>query len=471
MILCPAYKNKNIAVFGLGKSGRATYASLKASGANVVAWDDKAQETESLPLMPYQQWDWDALDVLVLSPGIPLTHPAPHEVVTLAKQHHVRITCDITLLMEAQPDATFIGITGTNGKSTTTALIAHCLQSLGATVQCGGNIGTAALSMQPLDQGAYYVLELSSYQLDLMDAGAINIACLLNITPDHLDRHGGMAGYIAAKERIFARQHDADYAIIAIDDEYTKQIAAKRDAITVSVTHQDADYYVENHILYDVNPVMLSEAKHPETFTKADRWILHSVQNDEEQQMQAIEEFALANLKHLQGTHNYQNTLIAYAVCRECGFEPHDVYDAMFSFSGLEHRMELVRTIGDVRFVNDSKATNAEAAAQSLATYKNIHWICGGVAKEGGIEALRPLFGNVAHAYLIGQCADNFAQTLGDVPHHKCSSLVDAVKVAYANAKGTNNVILLAPAAASFDMFLNFEVRGEMFKEIVRKLD
>ena len=436
MILCPTYKDKHVAIFGLGKSGRAAYVSLEKSGAYVVAWDDKAYNAEHLTLIPYQQWDWEKLDAVILSPGIPLTHPTPHEVVILAKKHRVRITCDISLLMEAQAVATYIGITGTNGKSTTTALIAHCLQSLGATVQCGGNIGTAALSMQPLGSGDYYVIELSSYQLDLMDTGAINIACLLNITPDHLDRHGGLAGYIAAKERIFARQSDDDKAIVAIDDNYTYDIAKRYNTITVSTT-KTADYYTEKHILCD---------------------------------MRTENEFALQNLPHLQGTHNYQNALIAYAACHQCGFKPEDIFDAMRSFSGLEHRMEWVRTIGDVRFINDSKATNAEAAAQSLATYCNIHWICGGVAKEGGIETLRSLFDHVIHAYLIGQCADNFSHSLGNVPHSQYDTLDAAVTAAYERAEGTNNVILLAPAAASFDMFPNFEVRGDMFKKMVNSL-
>jgi UDP-N-acetylmuramoylalanine--D-glutamate ligase len=438
MILCSNYRGKYVGVFGLGKSGQASYTSLKASGAEVVAWDDKATSTDALPLLHYSQWDWGRLDAVILSPGVPLTHPAPHEVVQLAKRHHVRITCDISLLMEAQPEATYIGITGTNGKSTTTALIAHCLTSLGASVACGGNIGTPALSIQALGKGAYYVLELSSYQLDLMDAGVINIACFLNITPDHLDRHGSMAGYIAAKERIFARQSTQDVAIIATDDEYTKALAEKYRAITVSITGR-ADYFAEDHVLHDVA---------------------------------AVREYHFKDLPHLQGVHNYQNALIAYVACLQCGFEGSAIFEAMQQFTGLAHRMEQVRIIRNVRFVNDSKATNADAAAQSLATYNNIYWIAGGVGKEGGITSLKAFFPRLAQTYLIGQSAQEFSTTLGDLPHEIYATLEEAVISAYkaAQAEAGKSVILFAPAAASFDMFANFEARGDAFKAIVNGL-
>ncbi len=438
MIPLLQYKDKHIAVFGLGKSGMATYNALRASGADVVAWDDKAASKDGLVLIPYQEWNWEKLDALILSPGIPLYFPEPHPVVKLARKHHVRITCDVSLLMEAQKDATFIGITGTNGKSTTTALIAHCLETLGATIQCGGNIGTPVLAMDALGKGGIYVLELSSYQLDLMDVGAVNIACLLNITPDHLDRHGGMDGYVVAKERIFARQSHDDVAIIAVDDEYCKKLAMQHDALTVSTRPSPS-------CAYDISDGGLRDgAKH----------------------------YPLTNMPSLQGAHNHQNALVAYGACRAAGYDGDRIIAAMQSFGGLAHRMERVGEMGGVLFINDSKATNADAAAKSLGTYENIYWILGGVAKAGGIESLTPYFGRVRHAYCIGEEVQPFTEVLEkQLPYTVSLTLEQAVEAAFEAARHDKKaVILFAPAAASFDQFANFEVRGDSFKQLVKKL-
>ncbi len=459
MIPLPQYQGKKTAVLGLGKSGLAAAAALRASGADVAVWDDKAKEGEDLT--PYEQWDWAHLALIVMSPGIPLTHPAPHPVVALARRHNVRLTCDISLLMEACPDATYIGVTGTNGKSTTTALIAHTLRELGATVQCGGNIGVPVLGMHDAHEGLtsdgearsgggsggktpstiIYVLELSSYQLDLMDAGRLNVACLLNITPDHLDRHGDMAGYIAAKTRIFHRQTQDDFAVIAMDDEHTRLIAAQLPGpVRVSAGWQPgSDYYMDDGELVDAS----GRIEH---------------------------HFDVALIPTLKGAHNHQNALVAYAACRALGYEGAAIFEAMRSFAGLEHRMERVAFIDQVLFINDSKATNADAAEKSLTSYDRLYWIVGGVPKAGGIAPLAPHFKRVKHAYCIGQAAEAFAETLREhhVSHTISGTLEVALGQAFEVARGNQGaVVLLAPACASFDQFANFEERGDTFKKLV----
>ncbi len=443
MIPLPHFANQTVAVLGLGASGKAVWEALSASGAHVLAWDDQAS-SDDIPLTPYRDWDWERLSCIVMSPGIPLHHPEPHPLVALAEEHNVRITCDISLLMEACPEATYIGITGTNGKSTTTALIAHCLQALGAEMHYGGNIGIPALVMEPLHEGGIYVLELSSYQLDLMDSGVLNVACLLNITPDHLDRHGGMEGYVAAKKRIFQGQSSNDTAIVAVDDVYTKTIAESLPH-TVRVT---------------LNP------RNAASFHMEDGWIVDTSEVTEAR-------CDLALVPSLTGVHNYQNAMVALAVCKALGYRGEDIYEAMLTFPGLPHRMEQLGIIDGVLCINDSKATNAEAAACSLDSFGQIYWIVGGVAKDGGIAALVPYFEHVAHAYCIGESAEAFAKTLAQhqVAHTVVHTLDEAVKQAFSDARGQQNaVLLLAPAAASFDQFKNFEERGNRFRALIEQL-
>lgn len=421
MILVPFLENKTVGVFGLGKAGNAALDSLIASGANVVAWDDKSTCAHSLPI---EEWSWGKLEYLVLSPGIPFTHPKPHRVVELAQQHNVPIICDIELLYlttyNLQPTTRFVGITGTNGKSTTTALIGHILKSAGVPCQVGGNIGISALALSPLPEGGVYVIETSSYQLDLLDKTRFDVALLLNITPDHLDRHGDMEGYIKAKKRIF--RNSPAHAIIGTDEPITLSIAGSMKCTPIS-------------------------------------------QNDN---------LPLGELPFLKGTHNRQNIAAAFAACKALELSEKSIIAGIESFRGLAHRMERVVEKNGVVFINDSKATNAEAAEKALLSYDSpIFWIAGGKAKEGGIETLKPLFSKITHSYLIGDAAEAFAKTLTahNVAFTQCGTLEKAVQQAYTAAQEmTKATVLLSPACASFDQFKDFEQRGEIFRQLVEAL-
>ncbi|MDE3059859.1 MAG: UDP-N-acetylmuramoyl-L-alanine--D-glutamate ligase, partial [Pseudomonadota bacterium] len=346
------------------------------------------------------------------------------------------------------PSAPLVAITGTNGKSTTTTLIGHILKSAGLKVEVGGNLGTPALSLAPLDKNGIYVLELSSYQLDLVKTTRFNVAVLLNVTPDHLDRHGDMQGYIAAKMHIFERQSHEDVAIIAADDEYTRDIAEKLKAKddkrrvwkTSAATKAEHGISVINGILYD------SELHYNQTFD-------------------------LRTISTLPGRHNWQNAALAYAAAKEVGIAPDRIYQAMQTFPGLRHRLQLVDTINGARFINDSKATNADATSNALAPYENIYWILGGKPKAGGIATLEIFFPRIAHAFLIGEATEEFAKTLeGKVPYTRCGTLDVAVKnsaeMAF-RAKRKDAVVLLSPACASFDQFKSFEHRGDVFCALV----
>lgn len=444
---------KHYAVLGLGKTGRATIASLLESGAHVVAWDDgetartaAQKEFPALTLAPVSEWNYAMLAALVMSPGIFLTH----EAVTKANAHQVEVIGDIELLYRACPQATYIAITGTNGKSTTTSLIAHILTACGKQVEVGGNLGIAALSLAPLGQGGIYVLELSSYQLELIRTTRFAAAIWLNISPDHLDHHGSMENYVAAKQHIFARQQAQDVAIIGIDDATSEALARlmiteqKQRVIPVSVTQT-----VGNGV--EVQGALL-RARFLGTNT-AD----------------------LSAMQTLQGEHNWQNAAAAYAACAVNGCAHDDIIAAMKTYPGLPHRMQWLGNIGGVQYVNDSKATNADAAEKALKTYDNIYWIAGGVAKEGGIESLVRYFPKIRHAYLIGEATDSFAQTLeGHLPYTRCDTLENAFHAATADAaqekESAARSVVLAPACASFDQFPNFEKRGEAFIALVDAL-
>lgn len=440
MIKITEYNGQKVGVFGMGKAGVAAVASLTSGGANVFRWDDSFIE-KNLPLehksrntKHYKYWDWKGLKAVVLSPGVPLTHPKPHEIVELAKQHNVPIIGEVELLARACPHAKFVGITGTNGKSTTTSLIGHILQEAGINCQVGGNLGTPALALEPLSQGGVFVLEMSSYQLDLLQTARFNVAVLLNITPDHLDRHGDMAGYIKAKQHIFDRQTAGDVAVL--EEVVSSQFSVVSKAVKISAEKELADsVYVKDAILHDGK---LS--------------------------------YDISAITTLTGKHNWQNAAAAYAACKALGVSPAKIYKAMQSFAGLRHRLQLVATIDGVQFINDSKATNAEATANALAPYHNIYWILGGKPKSGGIESLSPYFSHVAYAFLIGEASDEFAKTLeGKVPYSKCGTLENAVKEAIDMAK-SGDVILLSPACASFDQFKSFEHRGDAFCGLVERL-
>lgn len=447
-----AFAGRRVALFGLGGSGLATARALVAGGATLTCWDDDVSSREKaaaagLTVADLASADWSQFDTFVLSPGVPLTHPKPHWTVGQAKRAGVEIIGDIEVFCRERakiaPDATFVAITGTNGKSTTTALVAHFFACFGADVQMGGNIGTPVLALQPPSAARIHVLELSSFQIDLTPSLAPSIGVLLNVTPDHLDRHGTMENYAAIKERVVAK---ADHAVVAIDDAFSRTAAARLrarelDVTTISIT-DDADIVAEGTKLRRGSDVLAD----------------------------------LAGIATLRGAHNAQNALAAVAALfaanksRDLGI----LQRALASFGGLAHRMEDVGRAGRVLFVNDSKATNADAAEKALLSFTHVHWILGGRAKEGGIEPLRPLFPRVARAYLIGESSDDFAGTLGaSVPHERCGTLDVAVAQAADNASRSSAgepVVLLSPACASYDQFRNYEVRGDRFRDLVHAL-
>ena len=432
MIELPYFEGFTVALLGLGRSGTAAAKSLMASGAELWAWDDNEDArakaaAAGIPLVDLHKANWDEPVSLVLSPGIPHTHPAPHPVVALAR------------------------ITGTNGKSTTTALIAHILRLSGRRVCTGGNLGRPALDFEPLGADGYYVLEMSSYQLELTLSITFSVAVLLNITPDHLERHGGMDGYIAAKRNIFRRQTKPRTAVISIDDAHCRRI------------YEELRAAGDQH----VRPISVKET------APGGVYVLDGVLYDDFDG-QAVPALDLKEVASLPGEHNWQNAAAAYAACRAASIDAPVVIACIRSFAGLAHRQETVAVIDGVRYVNDSKATNADAAARALACYDNIYWIAGGRAKQGGLAGLEPFYPRVAEAFLIGEAASDFAATLdGQVKTHLSGDLASALAAAGEAARRSGRpdaVVLLSPACASFDQFANFEARGEAFRALVEAL-
>ncbi|MCF8468384.1 MAG: UDP-N-acetylmuramoyl-L-alanine--D-glutamate ligase [Sneathiella sp.] len=452
MMQSHAYQHKNVAVFGLGKSGMATARQLKIGEAHVFVWDDseirrKAAMDEGLSLRDLIAEGWPRTDALVLSPGVPLTHPAPHPVVEMAKRAGAEVIGDVEVFLKEKKAGRLIGITGTNGKSTTTALVYHLLKSAGRSVAQGGNIGTPVMDLPELDEEGIYVLELSSYQLDLTPSWQADVAVLLNITPDHLDRHGDMAGYATVKRRIFQKQTEAGVAVINIDDPLCDNIAT---CIAIHGMARIVPISTKQDVAGGVSVI--------------DGLLKDHSRSDQSWTMD------ISSIASLRGRHNWQNAAAAVAVASSMGLTAEEIKAGLTSFGGLAHRMEPVGTIGQVAFVNDSKATNAEAAEKALTSFENIYWIAGGREKAGGITPLAPHFDRIAHAFLIGEAKDNFAATLtGHVPFTKCESLVQATERAAAAALKDQKpaVVLLSPAAASFDQFTSFEARGDAFREAV----
>lgn len=455
--LSPLPSGRRYAVLGLGRSGRATVQALRAAKLPVWAWDDNSETRERLraekwPIANLVYHDLTNAECLVMSPGIAHTYPVPHPVACRAREAGCPVIGDGELFAKAHPEARCVGITGTNGKSTTTALIGHILQSTGRRCAVGGNLGTPILSLEPMPADGLYVLEMSSYQLELTPSLVFIVAVLLNVTPDHLDRHGGMNGYIAAKRQIFRGRPAGAVAIIGIDDDHCRAIAeevvaaGQRRLIPVS-GHAAAPggAYVEGGTLFD--------ALGP---------------GEPEAVLQMHEAPALP------GEHNSQNAAAAYAAARVLGLNPAAIAAAIRSFPGLPHRQELIAVIDDVAFVNDSKATNADAAAKALACYDAIFWIAGGRPKEGGLQGLEPYWPRIRHAFLIGEAAEGFAHSLeGIIPTTLSGTLeraVPAAAEAAAGARGQNPVVLLSPACASFDQFANFEARGDSFRALVEGL-
>jgi UDP-N-acetylmuramoylalanine--D-glutamate ligase len=455
MITVPGFEGRKVAVLGLARSGRAAVKALADDGAAVLAWDDsdktRAALGSEIPLHDPAQIDWRDIAALVLSPGIPHSFPQPHPAVVAARAAGVPIIGDIELLGRAQPDARYIGITGTNGKSTTTALIGHILATAGKTVEIGGNLGPPALGLAPLGTGGIYVLEMSSFQLELVETLAFDIAVLLNVTPDHLDRHGDMDGYVAAKKRIFARQKEGGAAVIGVDDAICRELA--------TALQRDGKARVM--------PISVRDSVTGGVYVE-DGWLIDALDGSPGRV------FDLARAPRLPGAHNAQNIAAAYAVARQAGIAADAAIAGMQSFPGLAHRQELVDTINDVRYINDSKATNADATEKALACYEAIYWIAGGLPKAGGITSLAPYFKRLRHAFLIGSATGEFATTLdGQVPYTRCGDLATALAAASERARAEHvphAVVLLSPACASYDQFPNFEVRGDTFRRLVGDL-
>ncbi|RAK51288.1 UDP-N-acetylmuramoyl-L-alanine--D-glutamate ligase [Phenylobacterium deserti] len=461
MIPVRGFEGKTVAVFGLARTGLATARALQAGGAQVALWDEKpatraAAEAEGFTLTDLSTADWSTFAALMLSPGVPLTHPAPHWTVERAREHGVEILGDVELFartVNAAPEhkrPKIIAITGTNGKSTTTALIGHICSQAGRDTRVGGNIGVGVLGLEDMHGGAVYVLELSSYQLDLTSSLKPDVAIILNISPDHLDRHGGMEGYVTAKRRILLNQGKGDTAVIGVDDPWGARIcteitaANRRTIVPISASKaMGRGVYALNGLLYDAT---------------AER---------------AVEAADLLRARSLPGRHNWQNAAAAYAAAKGIGIPAEDAAEHLMTFPGLAHRMETVGAVGRVRFVNDSKATNADASRQAMSSYPKFYWIAGGQPKAGGIDSLVDLFPRIEKAYLIGEAAPAFAQTLkGKAPVVESGSMDAAVRQAFADAQGSGHdaIVLLSPACASFDQFTDFEARGEAFRAAVQSL-
>ena len=459
MIPITEYKGRDVAVFGLARTGLAAARALSAGGARVHAWDDSdvsraAAEAAGVPTSDINARDWRSFAALILSPGVPLTFPEPHRVVTLADAVGVPVMGDIELFaravnaMPVTQRPKLVGVTGTNGKSTTSALIAHILREAGKDVRLGGNIGEAVLDLAPLHAGAYYVIELSSFQLDLTHSLRLDVAIWLNTTPDHIDRHGDMVNYIAAKKRIFANQGAGDWAIIGVDDAHGAAACTElMRAAAQSVAPISAGQALGRGVAA-LGPNLI-DALGGRAETVAD----------------------LTRAPALAGKHNAQNAAAAYAAARALGIDARTIEKALTTFAGLPHRLERVGVIEGVRFINDSKATNANAAAQALAVFPRVYWIAGGVAKDGGIDDLAQFFPRIARAYLIGQSAGEFADALkGKAQVVMAGDLEKAVKLAFGDARGSGDphpVVLLSPACASYDQFKSYEDRGDKFRAYV----
>ncbi|MDP9589904.1 UNVERIFIED_ORG: UDP-N-acetylmuramoylalanine--D-glutamate ligase [Shinella zoogloeoides] len=456
MIPVTTFKGKTVALFGLGGSGLATAMALAAGGADVVAWDDNPASVENAATAgirtgDLRTLDWTRVDALVLSPGVPLTHPKPHWSADLARAAGVEIVGDIELFARERrahaPDCPFIAITGTNGKSTTTALIAHILKSSGRDTQLGGNIGTAVLTLDPPKAGRFFVVECSSYQIDLAPTLDPSAGILLNLTPDHLDRHGSMQHYAEVKERLVAGSRTA---VVGVDDSHCAMIADRIERTGTKVVRISRRNVLADGIYADGARLIAAQGG-------------------------ATREIAdLSAIQTLRGSHNAQNAAAAIAACLAVGVSEDEIRAGLTTFPGLKHRMQPVGRKGDVLFVNDSKATNADAAAPALSSFERIYWIAGGVPKEGGITTLGGFFPRIAKAYLIGEAAPAFAATLGDrVPFEIAGTLERAVADAAADAgqdAGGPVAVLLSPACASFDQYKNFEVRGDAFVKHVAAL-
>ena len=428
-----AFAGKKYAVLGLARSGLATVEALVASGARVVAWDNRdearAAVADKAELADPLEIDLAGFDGVVVSPGVPLNK---HPIAMQAKLAGVPVIGDIELFALARPTLPahrVVGITGTNGKSTTTALVHHIIETAGIPTRMGGNIGLPILGQEPLPEGGVYVLELSSYQIDLTQSLDCDVAVLLNITPDHLDRYNGFEGYVASKARLFAMQSADHVAVIATEDEPSRSIATQPGARRVKVKANGID--------------PAAQSKWPS----------------------------------LQGPHNAQNAAVAIAVANALGISEATIEAALQSYASLPHRMQRVRELNGVLYVNDSKATNPASTAPALAAYPpvdgraRLHWIVGGLAKTDNLDECAPWFGNVAAAYTIGEAGHMFADLLKDHMAVDDSEMLSAAVRRAARVAQPGDVVLLSPACASFDQFRDFEARGDAFVAAVAALE
>ncbi|ARN81629.1 UDP-N-acetylmuramoyl-L-alanine--D-glutamate ligase [Methylocystis bryophila] len=458
-----SFRERQVALFGLDAPGLATLRALMAGGASVTAWDDAESArlqaiAEGMNVADLSVADWGRFDALILTPGAAPTHPVPHWTVERAQAAGVEIIGDLELFCRERearaPGAVFVVVTGANGQSTTSALIAHILREAGREPQLGGDVGQPILSLAPPDDERIHVVEVSSFQIDLAPSLSPTVGLLLNLSPDHLDRQGSMERDAAVKERV---PSNAEIALVGVDDAYCHAIGAKLIAEAAEGRR--------------VAPVSGERSLDWGFYAEGDE-ILYRAAGDPEVQVESLG--ALPKARALVGAYNRQNAIFAAAACWELGLSDEEIAQGLVSFTGVPHRLETVAKVGRVLFVNDSKATDAAAAARALAEFSEIFWILGGKPKHGGIESLRPFFPRVAKAYLIGEATEEFAETLeGYVPFERCCALTVATDRAASDAVASaarDPVVLLAPACASYDQFADFEARGEAFREIVQRI-
>lgn len=461
MIPVPGFAGRTVGVLGLGRTGLSAARALKAGGATPLCWDDgeagrAAAEAEGFEIADLRKdHALDRLSWLVTSPGIPNLYPKPHPAIEAAYRRGIPVDNDIGLFFRAigQGDWTrleqpprVVAITGSNGKSTTAALLHHLLQEAGIEAHLAGNIGRGVLDLPTPGNASVIVLELSSYQIELARALTPDIAVFTNLSPDHLDRHAGMGGYFAAKRRLFA-EGGPDVAIVGVDEPEGLFLAGQ-------LQEAPEDLRV-------IRVSTTTKLTGPGWSVTARKGFLSEMRKGG--QVASIDLRAIANLP---GAHNHQNACAAYAAARALGLGPRQIEPGLQSYTGLPHRSQVIAELKGVRFVNDSKATNVDAAIKALGAFKNIRWICGGLMKEGGLSALHPHLGNVSKAYVIGREAEAFALALGDADTAICTTMEAAVTQAITDAN-PGDTILLAPAAASFDQYDSFEQRGEDFMRCV----
>ena len=465
MIPVKGFDGAIVGVLGLGRSGLSAARALKAGKAHVLAWDDSQTARERAEAEGIEVRDltrdgvFAEMASLIVSPGIPHLYPEPNRIVAAALRAGVPVDNDIGLFFRSfgngdwyrmdQPPKV-IAVTGSNGKSTTSALIHHVLSEAGKPSQLAGNIGRGVLDIDPPEDGGVVVLELSSYQTELARALTPDVAVFTNLSPDHLDRHGGPGGYFAAKRRLFI-EGGPDRAVIGVDEVEGAYLAGQ-------LGEGPGDDRV-------IRIAVSQKLSGPGWSVFARKGFLSEYRKG--RQAGSID---LRQIRGLPGSHNHQNACAAYAACRTLGLSPKAIEAGLRSFAGLPHRSQIIAEARGVSFVNDSKATNVDSALKALQAFRKIRWICGGLEKDGGLAALKPGFENVIKAYVIGREAAGFALQLDGLETEVCTSMDKAVGRAIEDA-GEGETVLLAPAAASFDQYDNFEQRGEDFaKQVMARI-